>query len=142
MDYIKIRFGGSLEQFRSELSRTIDSLFRAANAPISLSPRTWRPEMDVLETAGEIHVFCELAGVAKEDVEVELDNGAVRVAGTRREAPRPPGSRFHLVEIPYGPFERILSLPAPIDPNKATASFGEGILRIRMVKRPLPGPGL
>ncbi|MBW1987983.1 MAG: Hsp20/alpha crystallin family protein [Deltaproteobacteria bacterium] len=133
MDYIKIRFGGSLDQFRNELARTIESLF-GETAPFSMSPRTWRPPMDIHETADEIVMVCLLAGVEKDDVEVEMDNRAVRISGMRKEPPRNPDARFHLAEIPYGKFERILVLPVPVDPEKTVATFSNGTLEIRMKK--------
>jgi len=73
--------------------------------------------------------------VLKEDIVVELDQGAVKVSARRREAPRVPGMRYHLAEMAYGSFERILLMPVPIDPEKVTASYTNGQLRIAMGKK-------
>lgn len=135
MDYIKIRFGKNLGEMHSRLQRTIDEMFRRVNPMLVLQEQTWRPQVDIYETPEEIIVVGEISGVLKEDLVVELDQSAVRVSGRRREIPHIPGMRYHLAEIAYGSFERILLLPVPIDPEKVTASYTNGLLRITMGKK-------
>ncbi|MBW1742881.1 MAG: Hsp20/alpha crystallin family protein [Deltaproteobacteria bacterium] len=138
MEYIKIRFGKNLGEMHNRLQKTIDEMFRQVNPMLVLHEQTWRPLMDIYETPEEIIVVGEMSGVLKEDIVVELDQGAVKVSGRRREVPRLPGMRYHLAEMAYGSFERILLLPVPIDPEKVTASYTNGQLRIVMGKK---GPG-
>ncbi|MBW1859090.1 MAG: Hsp20/alpha crystallin family protein [Deltaproteobacteria bacterium] len=135
MEYIKIRFGKNLGEMHSRLQKTIDEMFRQVNPMLVLPEQTWRPQMDIYETPEEIIVVGELSGVLKEDIVVELDQGAVKVSARRREAPRVPGMRYHLAEMAYGSFERILLMPVPIDPEKVTASYTNGQLRIAMGKK-------
>jgi HSP20 family protein len=136
MEYIKIRFGKNLEEMQSRLQRTIDEMFRRVNPMLVLPEQRWRPQMDIYETPEEIIIVGEISGVEKEDLEVELDQGAVRISGRRREMAHGPGIRYHLAEIPYGRFERILLLPVPIDPEGVTASYNNGQLKIAMAKKP------
>lgn len=135
MEYIKIRFGKNLEEMHSRLQRTIDEMFRQVNPMLVLSEQTWRPQMDIYETSEEIIIIGEISGVDKEDLEVELAQRAVRISGRRQELPRVQGMRYHLAEIAYGSFERILLLPVPIDPEKGKASFKNGLLKITMAKK-------
>ena len=136
MEYIKIRFGKNLGHMHSRLQRTIDGMFRQANPMLVLPEQTWRPQMDMHETRDEIIIIGEISGVAKEDLVVELDQKAVKVTGVRRETARVPGMKYHLVEIPYGRFERILLLPVQIDPERVKASYGNGLINITMAKQP------
>jgi HSP20 family protein len=135
MEYIKIRFGKNLGEMHSRLHKTIDEMFRQVNPMLVLPEQTWRPQMDIYETPEEIIVVGEMAGVLKEDLVVEVDQGAVKISARRRSVPRVPGMRYHLAEIAYGSFERILLLPVPIDPEKVTASYTDGQLRITMGKK-------
>jgi HSP20 family protein len=135
MEYIKIRFGKDLEHMHSRLQSTIDEMFRSVNPMLVLQEQTWRPQMDVFETSERIILVGEISGVAKEDLEVEVDRKAVRITGVRRETARVPGMRYHLAEIPYGRFERVLFLPVPIDPEKVQASYRNGLLEVTMVKQ-------
>lgn len=140
MDYIKIRFGSGLEGFSSDLERTIGQIFASVSPMFALSAQVWKPQMDIYETPNEIVILSEIAGVLKEDLIVELDSNAVRISGKRMEEQRGPQIRFHLAELPYGPFERTIFLPAPIDPEKVAASYTNGLLQIRMSKRAADGP--
>jgi HSP20 family protein len=135
MEYIKIRFGKNLGEMQGRLQRTLDDMFRRVNPMLVLPEQTWRPQMDIYETAKEIIVVGEISGVRKEDVVVELDKNAVRISGIRRGVPRVPGLSYHLAEITYGKFERILLLPSPINPENVTASCTDGLLRISMAKK-------
>jgi HSP20 family protein len=85
-------------------------------------------------------VIAELAGINPGELEVELDAAAIRIAGRRAEPPKERGTRFHLAEIPYGFFERIVYLPSTIDPEKVQASVKDGLLVVRLAKRQAQGP--
>ncbi len=135
MEYIKIRFGKNLEHMHSRLQKTIDEMFQQVNPMVVLQEQTWRPQMDVYETPKEIIIVGEISGVNKEDLEVEVDQKAVKVTGVRRETARVPGMRYHLAEIVYGRFERILFLPVPINPEEVQASYVNGLLKITLAKR-------
>jgi HSP20 family protein len=140
MEYIKIRFGKNLEHMHTRLQSTIDEMFRQVNPLLMLQEQTWRPQMDVYETPEEIVILGEISGVDKEDLEVEVDKKAVKITGMRREAPRVPGVRYHLAEIAYGRFERVLFLPVPIDTERVKASYANGLLKITVVKEPRRQP--
>jgi HSP20 family protein len=135
MEYIKIRFGKNLGQMHSRLQKTIDEMFQQVNPMVVLQEQTWRPQMDVYETPKEVIIVGEISGVNKEDLEVEVDQKAVKITGVRRETARVPGMRYHLAEIVYGRFERILFLPVPINPEEVQASYMNGLLKITMAKR-------
>ncbi len=136
MDYIKIRFGDELEQFDCDFEKTIQGMFRSMSPVFRLSQRSWRPQMDIYETPQEIVVLAEVAGVEKDDLEVEISSRAVKVSGDRPSGPKNENTTYRLAEIQYGRFERMLFLPVPIDPEKATATFSNGFLTVRLAKKP------
>jgi HSP20 family protein len=138
MDYIKIRFGKDLERMRSRLQRTIDEMFQEVRPMMVYQPQTWRPEMDLFETENEVIVVAEVSGVAPEALEVEADANALKIAGNRQQAHTGHPGKYHLAEISYGPFERILYLPAAVDPEKGEASYTNGILKIVLPKQTRP----
>jgi HSP20 family protein len=135
MEYIKIRFGKNLGHMHTRLQKTIDEMFQQVNPMVVLQEQTWRPQMDVYETRKEIIIVGEISGVNAEDLEVEVDQKAVKITGVKRETARVPGMRYHLAEIVYGRFERILFLPVPINPEEVEASYVNGLLKITMGKR-------
>ncbi len=141
MDYIKIRFGKDFNPLGSGFERTIENIFRPRPVnPMFSSAGSWTPPMDICETPDEIVLRAEIAGVSKEDLEVEINSRAVRIHGLRLEPPRSQAATFRLAEIQYGPFERVLYLPAPIDPEAVSSSYANGFLLIRLAKRQPPKP--
>ena len=136
MDYIKIRFSKEVDQFDSKLEKRIDDMFQAINPMFTLSERYWKPQMDIYETGEEIIVRAEIAGVDKEELEVEISSRAVKIYGNRPQPSGDNNATYRLAEIQYGRFERILFLPAPIDPEIVSAAYHNGLLEIRLAKQP------
>lgn len=78
----------------------------------SQSARTarWEPPVDVFETERELTIITALPGVPSEAVRAEIEGATLIITGTR---PLPTaGRRANIVrlEIPYGRFERRITL--------------------------------
>src|SRR5262249_28418700 len=79
------------------------------------SPK-WKPPTDVYETAEDVVVHMDVAGVRPEDFTVEFSEGVLTIGGERQ--PRGEGKRhYHAMEVQVGPFERRLRLPVAVDPT-------------------------
>jgi len=135
--YIKIKFGSDFDAISSSFEKSIEDMFRSLNPIFTLCDRAWNPQMDIYETHEEIIIRAEIAGVDKEDIEVEINSKAVRIQGKRAEITRIENATYMLAEIQYGCFERILFLPSPIDPEIVSASYLNGFLQIRLFKMPI-----
>jgi len=134
MDFIKIRFADDFDRITSSFEKTIEDMFRSINPVFSLSERSWKPQMDIYETTEEVIVIAEIAGVDKENLDVEISSKAVKIYGERTALPRVNNSTYRLAEIQYGKFERILFLPSLIDIDVVSASYSNGFLHIRLAK--------
>ncbi len=137
MDYIKIRFGNDLEEINTEIQETIDTMFRLVHLGFARPQCGWKPQVDICETPEEIVILVELAGVNKEDLNVEISRRVLKIYGTRKEKQLTGNARYHLAEIPYGYFERNFSLSSPIDTETVVATYRDGFLHIRLAKLPL-----
>ena len=134
MDYIKIRFTKDFDHLGSSFEKTVEDLFRTINPMFRIAEQKWKPQMDIYETPDEIIIMGEIAGVNKEDLELEISSKAVRVQGNRTQSPRIDNAKYRLAEIQYGKFERVLYLPSPIDPEVVSASYANGFLQVRLAK--------
>jgi HSP20 family molecular chaperone IbpA len=70
----------------------------------------WEPPLDVFETERQLWIIAAMPGVAPEAVRVEIEGATLIIAGVR---PLPTkGRNAHIVrlEIPYGRFERRITL--------------------------------
>ena len=137
MSTIKIRFADEIEALGGKVERAVEDMFRSFSPVFNLAERSWKPLMDMYETPGQIIVLAEVAGVDKDDLEVEISTRAVRIRATRNPRYCSPEATYRLAEIQYGRFERILFLPAPIDPEVVSASYANGMLEIRLARQPM-----
>jgi HSP20 family protein len=135
MDFIKIKFGSDVNPADSQLGQAVEDMFRSMNPVFNLSERTWKPQMDIYESHAQILILAEIAGVKKEDLEVEINSRAVRIFGLREQFRHGEKMSYRLAEIQYGRFERTLYLPAPIDAEKVSAAYQNGLLIITLAKR-------
>jgi len=138
MDYIKIRFTDDLDELESKLDKTLADLFQSLGPSFSFSKTTWKPQLDIYETAEKIYILAEIAGVDKDNLELEINPRAVRIFGKRIGAPPAANGRYRLAEIQYGPFERVLYLRTPINTETVSARYKNGFLMIELAKIPFP----
>ena len=104
---------------------------RSGLAPLELG---WRPATDVFETAEEIVIIMDVAGIDEKDLSIILDNEVLIIRGVRRELTGFKKRHYHEMEIDFGPFERIVKLPSRVEEQKVRASYKNGFLEIRMFK--------
>lgn len=96
----------------------------------------WAPRVDFSEANGEYIVTAELPGIEPKDVEVEVDGGMLSLSGERRSESEQKNGHMRLSEREYGRFERSFTLPSSADPEKIKAIFHQGVLELRIQKRP------
>mgnify|MGYP006277388705 CR=1 FL=1 len=139
MYMIKVRLARDIAGLYRRLNRRVDGMMGLQRPVLSSSENGWVPEADIIETEEEIRIHVNLAGVAKEDIEVSYDETYLRVVGTRYPGlPSGTAARYHQMEMGSGSFERIFSMPTRIDPERIEASFVDGLLTIQLGK---PGRG-
>ena len=134
MDYIKIRFSNDVDRVGSTFEKALADVFQSANPMFALSKSAWKPPIDLLETAEEIIVIAEIAGVDKTALDLEINTRAIRISGKRVLNPPAKNGRYRVAEIQYGNFERLLRLPSPIDTEKVIATYQKGMLMIQAPK--------
>ena len=75
----------------------------------------------------------ELPGVEPEDVQIFADQQTLVVTGERR---RSSGGRYQQMELDFGPFQRRVALPEPVDPERARAEYRRGLLTVALPVAP------
>ena len=79
-------------------------------------------------------VKVDLAGIDLDAVGIEVSGRALAIVG-ERPVQETEGRVYQQVEIPSGPFRRVVELQAEVDPDSAKASYEDGILRIELPLR-------
>jgi HSP20 family protein len=108
-----------------------DSIIRPARLWGEGSGRVSLP-LDVYETKDAIVVRASLPGVKPEDVDITMEGNKLSIRGESK-APGEEGS-YLLQEQRYGPFARSIELGAAVQPEKAEATFHNGVLTLVIPK--------
>ncbi len=119
----ELGFGAPLERFLEE-----------AWGERARLPKPLAPAMDISEEETRYVVTVELAGVGKDDVTVELEEGILTVRGEKKSEREEKKAKRHWVERSYGSFVRSFTLPANADADRIEASFRDGVLRLVIPK--------
>jgi HSP20 family protein len=105
----------------------------------SPSAPEWTPPVDLYETSDRYVVLMELAGLSRDDVAIEAQEDRVTLSGARPARTTPP-DRFHQVERGHGAFSRTFAFAHPIDVDRITAEFRDGVLTVTIPKKHRPQP--
>ncbi len=79
-------------------------------------------------------VKVDLAGVDLETVGIEVSGRHLAVVG-ERQVQETEGRVYQQVEIPSGPFRRVVELQVDVDADSAKATYEDGVLRIDLPLR-------
>jgi len=119
------------------LRRAVDRLFDED----VFHPRTWRtvtlgaePALDIATTPDELVVKASLPGWKPEDVEITLTGSTLTISGEMSEEARREEESWILNEIRRASFSRTIDLPDGLLGYRATATYGQGILTLRIPK--------
>lgn len=115
----------------SELADFREAMLRNFfNGPWEIGPR-----FDIYQNDREVVATAELPGLtSRDDVEITATEDTLTVRGEIRRSEEIGERDYHRSERFYGTFARTLSLPARVEPEKATATYKNGILEIRLPK--------
>mgnify|MGYP001061490180 FL=1 len=128
----EVRLVGPDDMYR-EVERFFEHLDRWKR-PVFFFEKAWKPLADVSETAEEVVVVLDLAGVEVGNVNLSVHGECLCVHGIRREPTSTMRRRYHQMEISYGTFEREIQLPSKVRAEEARATYSEGFMEIRLPK--------
>lgn len=125
-----------VRQLQREFDRLFESFFptRSTNGDEALESAVWAPRADLAETEDAYFINLELPGLQKDDVEINIHDGTLSISGERRHEETKEDRTFVRVERSYGRFYRAFSLPQTINTQDIEATFGDGVLNIRVPK--------
>lgn len=100
----------------------------------------WIPNFEIRRNKNEYSISAELPGLSKKDIDVSISEGILTVKGERKADENLNPENFLRREISYGTFERSFVLSENVDPDKISAEFKNGILKLTIPKVDPPKP--
>ncbi|MDY0131107.1 MAG: Hsp20/alpha crystallin family protein [Desulforegulaceae bacterium] len=94
----------------------------------------WRPSTDIYETENSIIIEAELAGLKKEDVDVEVNDNVLSIKGEKKTETEENNENYYRRERVSGKFHRAFTLPMDVDVEKISAKFKDGVLVLDIPK--------
>ncbi len=91
-----------------------------------------RPAASVIEKADGFLIEADLPGVAKEGIQLNVENDILTIQGIRKEA-SPAGRSIHK-ESRSLDYRRAFTLGREIDRSKVSARFEQGVLQVFLPK--------
>lgn len=90
--------------------------------------------VDVTERADEFLVELEAPGLAKEEIDVSVEDQRLIVTGTKHyEKDRKEGD-MRITERAFGSFQRVIPLPEKVTAEGAEATYKRGVLTLKVPK--------
>ena len=115
----------------AEIWRDFDTLFDGVfGSRAAESSHPWWPSLESYQKDGYLHVRMDVPGVDPKDIEVSLTGNTLKVTGERKAEQE--GAKGGYREVQYGRFERTLTVPDGLDPDKISARYVNGVLELTL----------
>ncbi len=98
------------------------------------SLKAWAPSVDIRDDQNEIVVHAELPGVKQEDIDIEVSGDTMTIRGERKFEDVENRKNYVRVERAYGSFQRTFTIGVPVQSDKISAGFKDGVLTVRLPK--------
>jgi HSP20 family protein len=118
-----------LEQMHEQLEHLLGSAFGDTGV--------WVPAVDIEEGEDGWTIEAEVPGAKRKDIDIELGDGELVIAGEIKERERVGLIRRQTRR--KGRFEYRVALPGPADSDKVNASLRDGVLTVFVPKAERPG---
>ncbi len=90
--------------------------------------------VNVYENDRELMVVAPMPGVDPTDISVEVTDDGKLTLRARQHGEGQERIEYLQREWAYGPYERTIELPRPVDARRANLSFGNGVLAVTLPK--------
>jgi HSP20 family protein len=87
------------------------------------------PPINIFQQGHDFVAIVELPGVNKSDLAIEAKEGLLRISG-RKTLDYPESASIHRRERLAGSFDRTITLPIRIDPDRIKAEYRDGLLAL------------
>jgi HSP20 family protein len=119
-----------------ELQDQINSLFEFdLTDPSGLFDRHSSPAVDILEEDDGFLITADLPGVDKKDLDISITRNVVTIKGEKHDEASHKDKKHYRTESWTGSFQRTLSLPDMVDPERVEAKLKDGLLTVHVSKR-------
>lgn len=124
--------------FADLVQRDFDRLAgrRVGRDSVETSVSDWAPAVDIVEEKDRFVLRADVPGVAREDIEVAMEEGVLTISGERHTERHEDAEGVKRFERVSGKFYRRFTLPETADAEGIAARSANGILEVTIPKQP------
>lgn len=119
--------------FKGEMDRMLDRFLEPRLGVFELVGE-WMPKLDLSETKDAYVAKLEAPGVEPKEINVSIRDGLLVMTGEKTREEEEKNEKFYRAERAWGAFTRMVPLPGPVDTEKTTAAFKDGVLTVMLPK--------
>ena len=120
--------------FNNRADRMFNDFFYPSRGMQMSKDSSWNPRVDIYEDEDAIVLKAELPGVEKDNIVVDVEGRVLTLKGERSSDNEVQEESYYRRERTFGSFERRFNLPDNVDPEKITADYKDGILKLGIPK--------
>lgn len=120
--------------FNNRADRIFNDFFYPSRGMQMSKDSSWNPRVDIYEDEDAIVLKAELPGVEKDNIVVDVEGRVLTLKGERSSDNEVKEESYYRRERTFGSFERRFNLPDNVDPEKITADYKDGILKLGIPK--------
>ncbi len=94
------------------------------------------PNIEIKDRGNSYIVSAEIPGMSEKDMNVNIRENILILEGEKKEERKEERKGLYHSEMSYGSFYRTIPLSDEVDPDKVTATYHHGILKVTIEKRP------
>ncbi len=134
MPVFKIKVHNGLDQLRQHARYILEDMTRMSDS-MTMKGTGWIPSIDLYENSNAIFLVADAAGIDRKSLNITLEGGLMRIAGRRHCPWDISGKYYHVMEIEYGAFERIIRIPHEVEQENIEARYEDGLILLIMPKK-------
>ena len=120
--------------FNNRADRIFNDFFYPSRGMQMSKDSSWNPRVDIYEDEDAIVLKADLPGVEKDNIVVDVEGRVLTLKGERSSDNEVQEESYYRRERTFGSFERRFNLPDNVDPEKITADYKDGILKLGIPK--------
>ena len=142
MNIVRYRQWPTQAALQNEIKQAFERVFEpgADTDESAVVTSQWVPRVDIKEEPEQFVLYADLPGIDPASIEVQMDKGILSIKGERQSESSTQTDRFSRIERHYGSFHRRFALPDSANAEGITAVGRNGVLEIRIPKRPESAP--
>jgi len=124
--------GRELRDLQDQINRLFEFDYPDSSG---LFDRYTNPAVDIIEEEDGFVVKMDVPGVDRKELEISMTRNVITIKGEKKEESKHKTRRSYRQESWNGSFQRTLSLPDSVDPDKVEAGLKNGVLTVHIAKR-------